>query len=194
MPTTAIERPAVEFSEAKLKTVLPKQPQLYADSETYSRQVLGQAYFVHLDLVAEGLRGDVPPFGPAPEQSPSIVDTDETMWIGTYIYFNRSPLTRLLVCLGMDITVRFHFEGQGFDATEKDVQVAVKTEDNQFLYWVGTKVKPQDVGLTPGLYMVSASSKIGPVTHKCGQYIFGYGNIGERRLQIADQPFTDSDD
>ncbi|MEM6838731.1 MAG: hypothetical protein AAF609_17985 [Cyanobacteria bacterium P01_C01_bin.120] len=190
----AVELEAAELSKEQLKRVLPAQPELYADSETYSREILGEAFYVHLNLVAEGLRGDIPPFGPAPKQSKSIVDTDEKMWVGTYIYFNRSPLTALLLCLGIPIYVKFHFEGQGFSAVEKDVVVSIKSRENQFSYWVGTKVSPQEIGLTPGLYMVSATSQIGPMTHKCGQFVFGNGNIGERRLQVADQPFTDADD
>ncbi|MEM6713624.1 MAG: hypothetical protein AAF827_04410 [Cyanobacteria bacterium P01_D01_bin.6] len=191
---SVIEKEAVTLSAEKIKRALPEQPELYADSETYSREILGQTYFCHLNLVAEGLRGDIPPFGPAPDQSSYIVDTDETMWVGTYIYFNRSPLTALLLCLGLDISVKFHFEGQGFCAAEKDLVVSIKSREKQFAYWVGTKVKPQEIGLTSGLYMVSATSQIGPITHKCGQYVFGYGNIGERRLQVAEQPFTDADD
>ncbi|MEL6398085.1 MAG: hypothetical protein AAFR26_03255 [Cyanobacteria bacterium J06626_4] len=191
MSISAVEKPAEQVSLEALKAALPAQDQLVSDSETYSREVLGEAYFELFNLTAVGLRGDIPPFGPAPDQSAHIVDTDETMRVGLMMRFNRSPLTALLLCLGIDITVDFQFEGLGGIAVEKDLQVTTKSNEGQFAYWVGTKISPQEIGLNPGYYLVSATTKIGPVTHKCGQYVFGYGYIGERRLQVADQPFSD---
>jgi len=175
---------------AELRNGLPTQTGLVSDSETYSREVLGDAYFELYRLTVTGLRGDIAPWGPHPEQSPHIVDTDENMRVGMVIRFNRSPLTALLLCLGVDISAIFHFEGLGGIAAEKDLQVTVKSEEGQFAYWIGTQIQPQTLGLNPGYYQVAATIKVGPLTHKCGQYVFGYGYIGERRLQVADQPFV----
>ena len=199
MSTSIIEKPAekVDASDilatppTELKESLPAQTGLVSDTETYSREVLGEAYFEMFRLTAIGLRGDIVPWGPAPSQSPHIVDSDETMRVGTIIRFNRSPLTALLLCLGIDICVNFHFEGLGGAAKETDFKVKVKSTEGQFVYWVGTQIKPEDLELNSGYYLVSATAEIGPVTHKCGQYVFGYGYIGERRLQVAVQPFTD---
>lgn len=202
MSTSVIEKPAEKVSaeeimaapSADLQASLPAQTGLVSDTETYSREVLGEAYFEMYRLTVAGLRGDIVPWGPAPEQSRHIVDTDETMRVGTLIRFNRSPLTALLLCLGVDICVNFHFEGLGGAAIETDLKVKIKSSEGQFVYWVGTQIKPEDLDLNSGYYLVSATAEIGPVTHKCGQYIFGYGYIGERRLQVAVQPFTDADD
>ena len=168
---------------------LPAQTGLVSDTETYSREVLGEAYFELFRLTVKGLRGDVPPWGPNPDQSPNIIDTDENMRVGMLIKFNRSPLTALLLCLGVDINATFHFEGLGGIAAEKDLRVSIKSQEAQFTYWVGTTIKPQELGLNSGYYLVSSTIEIGPLTHKCGQYVFGYGYIGERRVQIAKQPF-----
>ncbi|NER78093.1 MAG: hypothetical protein F6K42_00660 [Leptolyngbya sp. SIO1D8] len=176
-------------SEALVKK-LPEQTGLISDTETYSREVLGEAAFELYRLTIAGLRGDVPPWGPHPDQSPHIIDTDESMRVGMVIKFNRNPLTALLLCLGVDLRATFHFEGLGGAAAEKDLRVSLTSKEGQFAYWIGTVIKPQDLGLTPGYYQVAATIEVGPVTHKCGQYVFGYGYIGERRVQIARQPFV----
>lgn len=182
---TEIANPPEEFINR-----LPAQGGLVGDTETYSREILGQSQFELYHLKATGLRGQLPPWGPHPEQSKHIVDLDEDLRVGLVIKFDQSPLTRLLLCLGVDIKAYFHFEGLGSAAAEKDLTVIIKSVEGQFKYWVGTVIKPQDLGLTKGYYLVGATVEVGPVTHQCGQVILGYGYIGERRLQIADQPFS----
>jgi hypothetical protein len=186
VPESEIAEPPAEMAQK-----LPAQGGLYTDSETYSREVLGQSYFELYQLKATGTRtsGDTKPWGPHPEQSKHIIDLDEEMRVGLDIKFDQSPLTRLLLCLSIDICVYFHFEGLGPAAAEKDLKVIQKSKEGQFKYWVGTTIQPQILGLTKGYYLVGATVEIGPLTHKCGQYVFGYGYIGERRVQIADQPF-----
>ena len=174
---------------AEMVRKLPEQGGLYTDTETYSREILGQSQFELYQLKATGTRGQIPPWGPHPEQSKHIIDLDEDMRVGLIVKFDQSPLTRLLLCLGVDICVYFHFEGLGRAAAEKDLKVIQKSREGQFKYWVGTVIQPQLLGLTKGYYLVGATVEIGPLTHRCGQYIFGYGYIGERRVQIADQPF-----
>lgn len=169
---------------------LPKQGGLYTDTETYSREILGQSQFELYHLKATGMRGQLPPWGPHPEQSKHIIDLDEDMRVGLVIKFDQSPLTRLLLCLGVTIKAYFHFEGQGAASAEKDLEVVATSQENVFKYWVGTIIQPQNLGLTKGYYLVSSTVEVGPLTHRCGQFIFGYGYIGERRLQIADQPFS----
>lgn len=183
-PVEIVEPPA----EMALR--LPAQGGLYTDTETYSREILGNSQFELYQLKATGLRGQLPPWGPHPEQSKHIIDVDEDMRVGLVIKFDQSPLTRLLLCLGITIKAYFHFEGLGAASTEKDLTVVASSEENVFKYWVGAVIKPQDLGLTKGYYLVGATVEIGPLTHRCGQFIFGYGYIGERRVQIADQPFS----
>jgi len=183
-PTNIAEPPA------EMAAKLPAQGGLYSDAETYSREILGQSQFELYQLKATGVRGQLPPWGPHPEQSKHIIDTDEDMRIGLIIKFDQSPLTKLLLCLGVDINAYFHFEGFGHAAAERDLKVTIKSKENQFKYWVGDVIKPQELGLNKGYYMVGATVEVGPMTDRCGQYIFGYGYIGERRVQIAEQPFS----
>jgi hypothetical protein len=183
-PAEIVEPPA----EMALK--LPAQGGLYTDTETYSREVLGQSQFELYHLKATGMRGQLPPWGPHPEQSKHIIDLDEDMRVGLVIKFDQSPLTSLLLCLGVTIKAYFHFEGLGAASAEKDLAVVASSQENVFKYWVGTVIKPQDLGLTKGYYLMGATVEVGPLTHRCGQFIFGYGYIGERRVQIADQPFA----
>lgn len=182
----------VEIAEppAEMALRLPAQGGLYSDTETYSREILGNSQFELYHLKATGLRGQLPPWGPHPEQSKHIIDLDEDMRVGLVIKFDQSPLTRLLLCLGVTIKAYFHFEGLGAASAEKDLAVVASSQENVFKYWVGTIIKPQDLGLTKGYYLVGATVEVGPLTHRCGQFIFGYGYIGERRVQIADQPFS----
>lgn len=175
---------------AEMARNLPSQGGLYTDTETYSREILGQSQFELYHLKATGLRGQLPPWGPHPEQSKHIIDLDEDMRVGLVIKFDQSPLTRLLLCLGVTIKAYFHFEGLGAAAAEKDLSVVAVSKEGQFKYWIGTVIRPEKLGLTKGYYLVGATVEVGPLTHKCGQYIFGYGYIGERRVQIADQPFV----
>lgn len=175
---------------AEMVSRLPSQGGLYTDTETYSREILGQSQFELYQLKATGLRGQLPPWGPHPEQSKHIIDLDEDMRVGLVIKFDQSPLTRLLLCLGVTLKAYFHFEGQGAASAEKDLEVAAISQENVFKYWVGTVIKPEELGLTKGYYLVSATVEVGPLTHRCGQFVFGYGYIGERRLQVADQPFS----
>ncbi|MBE9112969.1 hypothetical protein IQ273_26635 [Nodosilinea sp. LEGE 07298] len=183
-PVEIVEPP----TEMALK--LPAQGGLVTDTETYSREILGQSQFELYHLKATGMRGQLPPWGPHPEQSKHIIDLDEEMRVGLVIKFDQSPLTRLLLCLGVTIKAYFHFEGLGAASAEKDLEVVANSEEDVFKYWVGTIIKPQDLGLTKGYYLVGATVEVGPLTHRCGQFIFGYGYIGERRVQIADQPFS----
>ena len=182
--------PETELEEASAVYLRPAQekPQ-YTSTETYSKQILGQSSFELYKLTVKGTKGDpTPPWHVAPFQSPHIIDTDEYMWVGLHIQFDRSPLTKLLMCLGTPIHVCFSFEGFGKKTAEIDLPVKIITQEGRFKYWIGTKVQPQDVGLTEGFYQVAATVEVGPLTHRCGQYIFGYGYIGEVRVQIADQP------
>lgn len=182
--------PEPPVDESTQLSVQGAQGPQYSATETYSREVLGTGEFELYGLRVIGLRGNVPPWGPHPQQSKYIVDLDESMFVGLVINFKPSPLSALLLCLGIDICATFHFEGFGGAAAEKDLKVCIKSQEGRFRYGIGAVLEPQELGLTPGYYQVAATVQVGPVTHKCGQYIFGYGYLGEVRVQIADQPFV----
>jgi len=187
-PLADLPKPPAALTTAP-SPAYPAQGPLYSDTETYSKQILGQTSFELYYLNVWGTKGiPAEPWHVAPDQSPFIIDTDEYMVVGMFALFDHSPLTRLLMCLGTDICATFHFEGFGGAAAEQDLKVNITSVENRFLYWMGTVIKPQELGLNSGFYQVAATVQVGPMTHHCGQYIFGYGYIGERRVQIAAQP------
>lgn len=155
-------------------------PVLYSGSETYSYNILGPSSFTltHLDFAGSSV---IPA---ALSQSKYIVALDEEVTFSVVVTFDQSPLTALLMCLGTDINIDFSCEGFGKGATEQDVEVTYLTTEGQFAYLITAKTTPRKAGLTPGFYELAATATIGPVTHKCGQHILGYGYIGEVRFQV----------
>lgn len=190
-PAPAKELPEPPVAKASAPSPLyPPQGGLYSDTETYTKQILGKTSFELYCLLVYGTRGNPShPWQVGPDQSPFIIDDDaENMVVGLCMQFDHSPLTRLLLCLGVTLCAKFHFEGLGGHSAEKDLKVCIKSKEGQHRYWIGDLITPEEIGLTPGYYLVAATVQVGPITHKCGQYIFGYGYIGERRLQVAKQP------
>jgi len=161
------------------------QPDLYTDTETYSRNILGPVWFKLSDLSVRGTAGlPTPPEFVAPSQSPYIIAEDEKFVASLNIEFNKSPLSALLMCLGSTVTVNFHFEGQGRKATEFDLSASIVTEKDKYNYVVKLPGIPDEEGMTPGLYEVSATVEVGPAEHKCSQFVLGYGYISEVLLQV----------
>ncbi|BAU41871.1 hypothetical protein [Leptolyngbya sp. O-77] len=161
------------------------QPPQYAETETYSRSILGPVMFELSELRVEGTADlPVPPTYVAPGQSPYIIAADEEFVSSVKIVFNRTPLSSLLMCLGTQISMNFHFEGQGRKATEIDLLAEITTQKDVYEYEVKLSEVPKKAGLTPGLYVVSATAEIGPAEHECSQFILGYGYIAGTLLQV----------
>lgn len=157
----------------------PQGPQ-HTDSETYSKNILGPVMFELSNLNVAGSS-----MAPAdPSQSQYIVASNEEMTISVDIKFNQSPLSKLLMCLGISVTADFGLEGFGANAVETDVKAAIVTKKDEFEYtleWTGT---PNMAKLTSGLYEIGAVVTVGPGKHECAQYVFGYGYIEEILLQV----------
>lgn len=171
---------------SQIKTILPppvngpQPPTEQSDSETYSRSILGPSYFTLSDLNVAGA-SSVPA---DPHNSQYIVASNEPFTVSLKVTFNDSPLTRLLLCLGVDITVDFGFEGFGANAKEVDLQATLVSQKDVFEYiieWTGT---PDQASLTNGLYQIGATITVGPGHNACAQYIFGYGYIEEILMQV----------
>lgn len=161
----------------------------YMATETYSEHILGSSSFKMYYLYARGLAGNPPfPWEVKPGQSPYIIGENEPLELGVIVSFDRSPLTQLLMCLGTDINISFAFEGFGKGAVETEVDVKVTSIEGQFKYLIRYTGTPKQIGLTPGYYELAATATIGPMTHRCGQLIFGYGYIGEVRFQVYEGP------
>jgi hypothetical protein len=161
------------------------QPPQLADTETYSRNILGPVWFNLSQLSVLGTAGlPTPPEFVAPEQSAYIIAEDEKFVASLNIEFNKSPLSALLMCLGSTVTVNWHFEGQGRAATEFDLSASIVTEKDKYSYTVTLDGIPNEEGMTPGLYEVSATVEVGPAQHKCSQFVLGYGYISEVLLQV----------
>jgi hypothetical protein len=158
------------------------QPKQQTDSETRSRHILGPVSFELSDLRIEGTADDRSM--PLPGQASSIVAEDERFLASLTIQFNRSPLSALLMCLGTQITVNFHFEGQGRQAAEFDVETTVVTQKDELTYEVELDGLPGDLNMSPGLYAVSATVEVGPAEQECSQLVLGYGYCSDRLLQV----------
>jgi hypothetical protein len=160
-------------------------PGLFSGTETYSYNILGPSSFVLSKLDVAGKAGvPLPPGQVAPFQSKYIVSLDEEFELSVVVTFDQSPLTSLLMCLGTNISIDFAFEGFGKAATETDQEVTVTSVEGQYLYTIKHTTTARKLGLTSGFYELAATATIGPVTHKCGQHILGYGYIGEIRFQV----------
>lgn len=166
----------------------------YSATETYSKHILGASSFQMYYLYAKGWGGKVPypwevqPNTPGTTGSPYIINLNEPMEIGVCLEFDHSPLTELLMCLGTDVNIDFAFEGFGKAAVETDVDVTVTTMKDRFRYLIKYVGTPKQLGLTAGYYELAATATIGPSAHACGNYIFGYGYIGEVRFQVYQGP------
>lgn len=152
----------------------------HSSTETYSKNILGPVMFELSNLNVAG--SSMAPADPA--QSQYIVASNEEMTISVDVKFNQSPLSKLLMCLGTSVSVDFGLEGFGANAVETDIQASITTVKEQFEYtieWTGT---PDMAKLTAGLYEIGAVVTVGPGSHPCAQYVFGYGYIEEILLQV----------
>ena len=157
----------------------------YSASETTSTNILGPSYFLLKDIRVEGQAGlPQEPTFIAPGQSPFIVASNEEVKVSVDVEFNNTPLTRLLLCLGLKVEVHFAFEGMGGKAAEADVSVELQTVKGQNQYtltWTGT---PDSIKLGKGLYGIAAIASVSPADHPCSQEVIGYGYIAARLLQV----------
>lgn len=167
-------------AEIASTVVNPQPDEQNSDSETYSRSILGPSYFTLRDLKVAG--SSVVPA--APSQSPYIVASNEKITVSLKIKFNDSPLTRLLLCLGVQVSANFGFEGFGANANEQDVTAAITTQKDVFEYTIKWEGTPDQAKLTAGLYEIGATVTVGPGSNPCAQYIFGYGYIERVLLQV----------
>ncbi|HIK18075.1 MAG TPA: hypothetical protein IGS53_22695 [Leptolyngbyaceae cyanobacterium M33_DOE_097] len=154
-------------------------------SELYSKNIIGPAWFTMSDFRVEGSAGDpLPPEQVGPNQSKYIVASNESVTASVKLTFNKSPLTALLMCLGIKLKVNFHFEGFGNIATEIDLTTEKTSEKDVYEYDLKLDLVPGIAGLTAGLYEVAATAEIGPGKNECAQHVFGYGYIQEFLLQV----------
>lgn len=160
--------------------VATPQPPKYADTETYSDNILGPVAFRMSNLRVTG--SNIRPA--APGQSPYIIASDEQFSISVDIEFNKTPLTTLLMCLKTKVKVDFAFEGYGKSAAEIDLMAAIATTKGQYKYTVRLDAIPSRVGLTPGLYSIAAVADIGPVENECSACVFGHGYIERVLLEV----------
>ena len=158
------------------------QPKQQTHSETRARYTLGPVSFELSDFRIEGTADDL--FVPSPEQSPSIIAEDEIFLATLNIRFNKSPLSALLMCLGTQIIVNLHFEGQGRQTSELDMAATIVTQTGEFAYAVELEGLPSDLEMHSGLYEVSATVEVGSAEHECSPFVLGYGYMSDLLLQV----------
>jgi hypothetical protein len=179
-PNTILNSPQVK-PQPRPVPLEPNKPQgeTHTDAEAYSNNILGPVSFTLSYLNVQGSSST-----PAdPHQSQYIVGSNETFILSVQIDFNNSPLSKLLMCLGTTVKVNFGLEGFGA-APDVDVTASIVTEKDKLayvIYWEGT---PDMAKLTPGLYEIGATVTIGPSSHPCAQFVFGFGYIEEILLQV----------
>lgn len=157
-----------------------------ADTETYSKNILGPVYFELCNLRLGG-KAEAPewPKNVAPAQSPYIIASNEEFEVSVDIRFNDSPLTRLLLCLGTRMSICFSFEGVGAKAVELDLEVSDLTVKDKFEYTLTWKGTPEQAGLSAGFYGAAAVATVGPVEHPCApKCAYGFGYIAKVLVQI----------
>ncbi|NJL45919.1 MAG: hypothetical protein HC922_09850 [Leptolyngbyaceae cyanobacterium SM2_3_12] len=166
-------------------TIVVAQPPLMAATETKSTNILGPVFFDLCDLRIEASTAQpADPMFIAPANSPYIVASSETFSVSIDVKFNNTPLTRLLLCLGMKVEVCFAFEGIGGKASEGDASSYIVTEKDDFEYtvtWTGTA---DDLDLAKYVYGIAAVASVSPNDHPCSQDVLGYGYIAARLLQV----------
>ncbi|NJL49239.1 MAG: hypothetical protein HC929_19535 [Leptolyngbyaceae cyanobacterium SM2_5_2] len=166
-------------------SIQTSQYPLVAETETKSTNILGPVFFDLCDLRIEASTAQPPaPMQIAPANSPYIVASNETFSVSVDVKFNNTPLTRLLLCLGMKVEVHFGFEGIGGKAGEADASNYIVTVKDDFEYtitWTGTA---EDLDLGKGLYGIAAVASVSPYDHPCSQDVLGYGYIAARLLQV----------
>ncbi|MEO1593440.1 MAG: hypothetical protein AAFU71_19420 [Cyanobacteria bacterium J06632_22] len=160
-------------------------PNNITGDETRATSVLGPVSFDLSGLKIEGAGNPtVPPALLAPGDSPLIVASNESLTFSLTIAFNNSPLTKLLLCLGTKMAVCFSLEGMGRKTQELDFEVVAVTEKNEFSYTLTFTGTPDQIGITPGLYVIAAVAAIGPSEHPCANDVYGYGYIAGTLLQV----------
>jgi hypothetical protein len=158
----------------------PQLPVQMSATETYSKNILGPVWFKLSNLTIAGTNT----MPAAPEQSPYIIASNEQFTISVDIEFNNTPLTELVLCLGMELVAEFGIEGFGKDAEVDLSAEVVITKKGELKYTLSYTGTPDQAGLTPGFYQAASVVKIGPAKHPCSQKVLGYGYIGEIRFQV----------
>ncbi|MEO0488073.1 MAG: hypothetical protein AAF215_17115 [Cyanobacteria bacterium P01_A01_bin.123] len=158
---------------------------LQSSSELYTKNILGPSWFELYDLRAEGSAGNpLPPVQVGPAQSPYVIASNEEFTMSVKVRFNQSPLTALLMCLGTEVKINFHYEGFGGNAVEIDLSETITTEKDKYEYIVSITTTPDAAGLNAGLFELAATAQVGPGQNECAQHVFGYGYIQEFLLQV----------
>ncbi len=163
----------------------PQPKRQFSATETESTKPLGPVAFKLSNLKVEGQAEDpMLPTQIAPIQSEFIVSEDEPVRFSVDASFNNKPLTRLLLCLGLNIDINFALEGVGGLTVETDVKATAVTRKGEFSYTIEVEVTPKELGLTPGVYAIAAVASIGPADTPCSQEVIGYGYIAGQLLQV----------
>jgi hypothetical protein len=170
MPPKVIPAPPVNGPQAEYE---------HSATETYSNNILGPVSFTLSYLNVAGSSDSQA----APNQSQYIVASNEKFELSVQINFNSSPLSKLLMCLGTTVTVDFGLEGFGA-APDVNVTANIVTVKDQLAYVVTWKGTPDEAKLTPGLYEIGATVTVGPSSHPCAQFVFGFGYIEKILLQV----------
>jgi hypothetical protein len=153
-------------------------------TETYFQNILGVVFFTLSNLRFAGA-GDNSDKMVAPDQNQHIVSSEEEYSISVDVEFNDSPLTRLLLCLGMIVEVCFSFEAIGGKGDDVDVTASIVTQKDQLSYTITYTGKPSKDGFGNALYAGAATATVKPPAHPCApDFPFGFGFLATVLVQV----------
>jgi hypothetical protein len=153
-------------------------------SETYSKNILGPVFFKLCNLRFAGAGEDSDKMA-APEDNQHIIASDEQYSVSVDVEFNDTPLTRLLLCLGMPVEVCFSFESIGGKGEDVDVSASIVTKKDQLSYTITYTGKPEDDGFGNAFYVGAATATVNPPAHSCAPNCpFGFGYLATVLVQV----------
>lgn len=153
-------------------------------TETYSKNIIGPVFFTLCNLRFAGA-GDDTDKTVSPMQNQYIVAEDEEYEVSVDVEFSKTPLTRLLLCLGMNVDICFSFESIGHKGKDVDVTESIVTQKDQYTYTITHKGKPADDGFGNTLYAGAVTATVNPPDHKCAPNCpFGFGYLAAVLVQV----------
>ncbi len=172
------------MSEQTIKKNDGQPPAQFGATEAYSKNILGPVFFTLCNLRFAGA-GDDTDKTVAPEQNQYIIAEDEEYTVSVDVEFSRSPLTSLLLCLGMKVEICFSFESIGGKGEDVDVTASIVTKKDQYTYTITHTGKPAADGFGNAFYAGAATATVNPPAHPCAPNCpFGFGYLATVLVQV----------
>jgi len=172
------------MSEYAIKKIGGQPPAQVGATETYSKNILGPVFFTLCNLRFAG-EGEDTDKTVAPAQNQHIIAEDEYYEVSVDVEFSHNPLTRLLLCLGMQVEICFSFESIGGKGEDVDVTESIVTQKDMYTYTITHKGKPSADGFGNAFYAGAVTATVNPPAHPCAPNCpFGFGYLATVLVQV----------